>query len=224
MVPREKGKGDRVTQPEDSTSLQPRWRSRGYLPHLESHALIQHVVFHLADAVPGDVWAALAADIALAPNYSRHLATSRPWQDLLDQGLGCCLLADPRAAGLVRDALLFHDGIRVRLMAWMVMPNHVHVVLRTLPPWPLAKTIASWKAWTGNRLAALARDQGRAGVLGPASRVWAREYWDRAMRTEEDVARTVWHIHRDPVRAGLVERPGDWPWGSAGAGLGGPPG
>jgi putative transposase len=207
-----------VTQIEDLSTPQPQWRARGYLPHLESHALIQHVVFHLADAIPGDVWRAMAADLALSPTYSHHLGTSGPWQDLLDEGRGSCLLALPSAAALVQDALRHHDGTRVGLFAWVVMPNHVHVLARSRPPWTLAKTIASWKAWTGSRLAAMAREQGRFAALGPFNRVWAREYWDRAMRTEEDVARTLRLIRRDPVRAGLVKRPEDWPWGSAGVG------
>lgn len=206
-----------MTHPDDPPTRPVRWRTRGYLPHQESHALIQHVVFHLADAIPGDVWRALAADMALSPPHPSHLGGSGPWQDLLDEGRGGCLLALPGAGALVQDALLHFAGVRVRLFGWVVMPNHVHVLVRSLPPWPLGKTVASWKAWTGSRLAALAREQGQGQALGPANRVWAREYWDRAMRTEEDVARTLGLMRWDPVRAGLVERPEEWPWGHAGA-------
>ncbi len=46
-----------------------------------------------------------------------------------EQGYGACWLRDDRVAEVVPNALLHFDGERSRLLAWVVMPNHVHVLL-----------------------------------------------------------------------------------------------
>lgn len=45
--------------------------------------------------------------------------------------------------------------------------------------------------------------------------VWMREYWDRFIRNEKHFVATVNYIHQNPVKAGLVSHPEDWPWSSA---------
>ena len=85
-------------------------------------------------------------------------SASRPG---FDAGHGCCLLREPAAACLVQDALLCFDGVRYRLLAWVVMPNHVHVLFQPLEGWTMARIVASWKSFTGRRLASAA-----AGVAG----------------------------------------------------------
>ena len=62
-----------------------------------------------------------------------------------DQGHGACWLKDARVAEVVQDALLHFDGERYRLLAWVIMPNHVHAVIETLPGFPLDGVIHSWK-------------------------------------------------------------------------------
>ncbi|MEN8178888.1 MAG: hypothetical protein ABFS39_09725 [Pseudomonadota bacterium] len=50
-------------------------------------------------------------------------------------------------AWIVEDSLLFGDGERYRLLAWVVMPNHVHVLIEQFNGWPLGKPVQSWKLW-----------------------------------------------------------------------------
>lgn len=51
-------------------------------------------------------------------------------EQYLDRGHGGCFLRDPRVAALMEDAMLFHHRQRFELLAWVVMPNHVHALLR----------------------------------------------------------------------------------------------
>jgi hypothetical protein len=51
----------------------------------------------------------------------------------LDEGRGDCFLRQPSIAGLVSGALQFFLGQRYDLPAWVVMPNHVHAVVRPFP-------------------------------------------------------------------------------------------
>jgi len=64
-------------------------------------------------------------------------------EEHFDRGIGACSLRDPRIGELVADALRFWHGKRYRLVAWCVMPNHVHVIFRLFPGQELANLVRS---------------------------------------------------------------------------------
>ena len=66
-----------------------------------------------------------------------------------DQGYGACWLRDDRIAAIVQGTLLHFDGERYRLLAWVVMPNHVHVLIETLEGFALSDVVQSWKVVHG---------------------------------------------------------------------------
>jgi REP element-mobilizing transposase RayT len=172
------------------------WHSRGYLPHFDSIETIQFVTFRLADSLPR----AVVEQLARRPDGLAE-ADKR-----LDAGLGACWLRDPHIAEVVQDALLHFDGDRYRLLAWCVMPNHVHTVFEPGGEQPLGAIIRSWKSFTAkaaNRI--LRRD-------GP---FWHKDYFDRYMRDEGHLNRSIGYVEDNPVRAGLASTPADWPWSSA---------
>jgi REP element-mobilizing transposase RayT len=205
----------------------------------------QHVVFRLADGLPSEVVARIEGDLRHLPMRWKNLERRRRIDEALDAGHGSCLLRDRAAATLVQDALLHFDGSRYWLPAWVVMPNHVHVLLQTRPGHTLPRIINSWKSFTGRRLALLSTSQpapgavespGSSGAPGsspalgsprsraaldgagssPPPRIWHRDYFDRYIRSDEHFNAVVRYIHGNPVKAGLGRRAEDWPWSSAG--------
>ena len=128
------------------------WRNRGYLPHFDGHEAIQHVTCHLADSLPADVAKRLHDGIALLPLEKQTAEHRRRIEEWLDAGHGSCVLREPAVARMVEDAFLFFDGERYRLFAWVVMPNHAHVLFQPLPGWPVSKTVASWKKFTARKI------------------------------------------------------------------------
>src|SRR5436305_6878626 len=66
----------------------------------------------------------------------------------LDQGCGACHLSDPRIASLVQNALLHFDGERYRLMAWVLMPNHIHLLAAPCYAHSLSNIMHSLKSYT----------------------------------------------------------------------------
>ena len=82
-----------------------------------------------------------------------------------DAGHGSCVLREPAVAAMVQNALLFFDGQRYRLLAWVVMPNHMHVLFQPMGGWTMPKIVASWKKFTATRIRAFHRASatGRAG-------------------------------------------------------------
>ena len=180
------------------------WRSRGYLPHFDAPNLVQHIVFRLADSLPAQI----AKDIASERREDRVLATDAA----LDRGYGRRDLARSSVATLVQTALLTFNGERYALIAWCVMPNHVHVLLAIKPGFTLDRIVHSWKSYT-------AKEANR--VLGRAGAFWAPEYFDRFMRDDQHLASTAAYIEGNPVNAGLCESVTDWRFSSAWHGWGG---
>jgi len=129
----------------------------------------------------------------------------RRMEVFLDRGLGACALRDARIARVVQDNLWFHDGGSYRLLAWCVMPNHVHVLAEMAKP--LAVVLKNWKSYTGSQANKL------LGTIGET--FWQADYFDRYIRDEEHFRRVVRYIENNPVKAGLVRELAEWPWSSA---------
>ena len=121
--------------------------SRSYLPHFDAARIVQGITFRLADSVPRTVIAywreEILLDNPLLTDRARHEELQRRVARYEDAGRGECHLGRPEIASLVRDALLKFDGERYRLLAWCVMPNHVHVLIKQAQGFPLAGIVRS---------------------------------------------------------------------------------
>ena len=177
------------------------WHSRGYLPHLDAPGLVQSVTFRLADALPAAVIERIYAETE--PGDAERLRRIERW---LDAGHGACWLRQPAIGRLVEDALLYFDGARYRMLAWVVMPNHVHLVMETWEGHPLPQVVQSWKSFT-----AVAANR----LLGREGTFWARDYFDRYVRDDGHLAAVVRYVEQNPVKAGLVARAEAWAFSSA---------
>jgi putative transposase len=106
----------------------------------------------------------------------------------------------------VEGAMLHFDGDRYRLLAWCVMPNHVHVVVEPTDESGLGTVVLAWKSFTAHRA---------NRILGRRGPFWHKDYFDRFIRDEGHLARTIDYIENNPVKAGLASTPSSWPWSSA---------
>ncbi len=127
----------------------------------------------------------------------RYLDTTR---------IGPMYLRQTSIAQIVRDSL--HRGAvlgHYRLGPWVIMPNHVHVLL-----WPQigpSRLLHSLKGFT-------ARESNRAlGRTGEA--FWQAESYDHWVRDERQLARITAYIENNPVKAGLAAHAEEYPWSSA---------
>ena len=79
----------------------------------------------------------------------------------------------------------------------MITPDHVHLVLSFPIMEKKVQTIVSkWKEWTAKTLKIN----------------WQRDFFEQRLRNDESFREKADYILANPVRAGLVERPGDWPY------------
>jgi REP element-mobilizing transposase RayT len=184
------------------------WHERGHLPHRDEPGLRQFVTFHLADSFP----AALLSEWEHLWQIEDQEKRREQLETYLDKGLGECYLRQPAIAQLVEDNIRHHcgsenlpNGPRYELRAWVVMPNHVHILFRTGSV-PMSKTVEAWKKHTG-RLA--------NRLLGREGTFWQADYFDTYMRDSVHEKRTIRYIENNPVKALLVREAKDWPWSSA---------
>ena len=189
----------------------PGWHSRGYLPHFESAEATQHVAFHLADSLPKTVLLRLEAELKTFPGEKRDAERRKRIDAWIDAGHGSCILRNPAIAGMAQQSLLRFDAERYRLLAWVVMPNHIHVLFQPMNGWSVAKIVASWKKFTASKI----YDHHQRTGEGPRPPIWHREYWDRYIRNQDHFQQAIDDIHLNPVKAGLVGSAEAWPWSSA---------
>jgi len=186
------------------------WHSRGHLPHFDQPGLLQSITFRLHDSMPGEVverwkqelnWRAeMSADDSVAVDLRERIARFE------DEGHGQCWLAQEDVARLVQEALLHFDGERYRVLAWCVMPNHVHIVIETREGHPLADVVHSWKSFTAKEANKL---------LNRSGDFWMPDYYDRFIRDERHLAAVIEYVENNPVKAGLVNDPAQWAFSSA---------
>jgi len=199
------------------------WHERGYLPHCDFPGLVQFVTFRLADSMPASrrgEW-----EHFLAIEDVREKRTKL--EEYLDQGVGECLLRNASVARLTEAALRHFHNERYELLAWCVMPNHVHVLVHVWQT-PLWKMVQNWKIHVVNELRrtrtaerrAPSRPEPAANANGPRRcsalrSFWQREYWDTFMRDEEQERTAIRYTESNPVKAKLCRAAEEWAFGSA---------
>ena len=88
------------------------------------------------------------------------------------------------------------------LVGYVVMPEHIHLVLSEPERDTLADALKSLKQGVARRL------------IGDAEHFWQKRYYDFNIRNHDQFVEKLHYTHCNPVNAGLCERPEDWPWSS----------
>jgi putative transposase len=169
------------------------WHNRGYLPHFDCYGAAQHVIFRTFASLD-------AASINNARTMSQDQA--RTWLDeKLDHSKTGRVFDDAKAASIMEETIRYFDGTRFDLLAWCIMPNHVHVLLVALEENRLGDIVRTWKMRATNQLS--------------GGKIFADDYYDRFIRNSKHMATTLAYIENNPVKAGLCRESEDWQWSSA---------
>jgi len=190
-----------------------------HLPHWRQKGATYFVTFRQADSLPqsklreladlrrrweGELGIADCEKVARLPSAHRSEALEilsrriiQKVENWLDQGMGSCVLRREALRTEVTDALRFLDGSRYELGAYVVMPNHVHAIVRPLEPDcdALETSLQSRKRHTARRINRL---------LAQIGTFWQEESFDRIVRDEEHLWRCIQYIGRNPRLAGLT--------------------
>ena len=177
------------------------WHENGYLPHRDEPGLVQFVTCRLADAFPTKLRSEREGLLKIEDDRKRRIEL----EAYLDKGRGECHLRRRDIAATVEGSLLFRHDVQYDLHAWVIMPNHVHLLFRVrdAPMWHL---VDAWKGFT-------AKAANR--ILGRKGQFWQEGYWDTYMRDGGHELRTRRYIENNPTKAKLVAFAKDWLWSSS---------
>jgi putative DNA methylase len=172
------------------------------LPHWQPEGRDLFLTWRLSGSLPAEVMTALRA------SKTKELGKRFREYDLeLDKASsGPLWLKEPRIACVVVAGIksVAEKGL-CRAHAWVVMPNHVHLLIAPLAP--MAAITKAIKGATGRRANRLL---GRTGEYS-----WQDESFDHWIRDDGELEKVKKYIERNPVAAGLVGEESRWPWSSA---------
>jgi len=117
------------------------------------------------------------------------------------------VLRQPEIAQIVVNSIRKGEELeQYELVAYVAMPNHVHLLIwPKIAPDRLLKSLKGSTAREANRLL------GRTGEP-----FWQKESYDHWVRNPSEFEKIRAYIENNPVKAGLVQNPGEYPWSSAG--------
>lgn len=95
-----------------------------------------------------------------------------------------------------------HEAGIVESLAYVIMPDHVHWLFALCDGHKLSTVMQSFKSYTG-KLIAQSHEYSNGSV-------WQAGYHDHAVRREEDIRDLARYVVANPLRAGLVEKIGDY--------------
>jgi putative transposase len=191
-------------------------REGSHLPHWYQPGVTYFVTFRTEDSVPQNLvraWYCRRAawlqregiDPASAkwkralrskPDLERafHQTFTRQFMEYLDRGYGACLLQRADLAKIVAESLRRMDADRYHLGDFIVMPNHVHLLVCLLGSTEIENQCRSWKKFTAGKI---------NQVLGRRGRFWQEESFDHLVRSPEQFAALQIYIAENPKKANL---------------------
>ena len=172
------------------------------LPHWHPPAKDIFVSWRLHDTLPLRVIKQLGGKSGL-PDGKRFLLFDR---ELDRAAFGPFWLAAPEIAEIVVNTLQAAEQRELcKLHAFVVMPNHVHVLIE---PWRELRRITKWIK--GTSAVQINRALNKTG-----QRLWQDESFDHWIRNSAQFERVRAYIENNPVKAGLARSATEWPWSSA---------
>ena len=104
----------------------------------------------------------------------------------------------------------------MRVYGYVVMPEHVHLLLSEPERGTLADAIHYLKLSFSKRVKLLSQVGvlGQDANLGHSDPFWQKRYYDRNVRNWQEFEVKLRYLHRNPVRRGLVKSAADWTWSS----------
>jgi putative transposase len=191
----------------------------GLLPHWRQTGCTYFVTFRLADSIPKGVadelnyerrlwlghrgidsesanWKQGFAKLPKAERRSYERLVGNMLNKSLDECLGSCSLRSPIAAKKVHAALVFFDGSRLLVGDYVVMPNHVHVLMTPINGFELEDILHSIKSFSASRINLQLKTSGQ---------YWHRDSYDHIVRDFEQLVAYQEYIAANPSKAGLRE-------------------
>lgn len=183
----------------------PKGSNRRYLPHWQQSGTTYFLTFRLADSLPIE-----KVNVLRKQRDGWLLLNPEPWNEVqqkeysrlfseklnkwLDAGFGDCILSQAAASEIVENSLLHFDVVRYILDEYVIMPNHVHVLISPTGEKALDKILHSLKSFTAHAINKNLMIHGT---------IWMDESYDHIVRSMEQLEFYRKYIRENPAKAHL---------------------
>ncbi len=194
------------------------------IPHINANNHLQFITYRLSDSLPHNIVEKIKQDISLFDEDKKTTERIKLVEKYSDKGYGASFLIHPNIADLIITNLKFHNLIKYELISWVIMPNHIHILIKQMND-NIGDIVKSWKSYTSKIILKQSNIlfekkglyQPNVKVLNDilnSRNIWYKGYWDRYLRNEDEYWRCVEYIHNNPVKAKLVESAKEWQFSS----------
>ena len=170
------------------------------IPHWDQACCVQFVTFRLADSLPQ----------SKLQEYRQTKCQwmeshPKPWDEQtqkeydhtftevmdkwIDAGYGECILKDKRVRDILADVIMHYDGDQYVIHAYVIMPNHVHVLMTPADGYTIQEIVGDWKKFSS---------RGINKILDRRGPLWERERFDHLVRDAAGYATILSYIERNP--------------------------
>lgn len=193
--------------------------SRRHLPHIDMPGVLTFVTFRLADSMPKhivEIWhnaidewlrehdlaGKSVADVLNSKSVSIELKRelrrfkNRKWHGHLDDCHGSCLLRDPANRKIVSDSLLHFNDDRYDIERFVIMPNHVHVLIQMRHEHLMRKQFRELQRYSARQINI------RLNRIGD---LWQGEPFDHIVRSPNQFEYLQNYVAENPSKARLGE-------------------
>ena len=194
------------------------------IPHWDFPDARQHITFRLSDSLSQNQLNIFKKQVEDNPPSRRDYYLHREIEEWIDRGIGSSILNIPELARCVIDSLYCFNDKRYHLFQWVVMPNHIHVLIQIFPQNPMCDIVNYWKRYTNMRfneilLGMKTSNRFPKGYIDNILNTfkgsyWIADFWDVLIRSNNHFRLESKYIAENPVRAKLVEKAEDYPWSS----------
>ena len=178
------------------------------LPHWDQPGATDFLTFHLADSLPAGLLAQWREEREAwltwnprpwSPAQEReyHERFSGAVERWLDEGHGECLLRWPEVRAGVAEVFTKFDRDRYWQHAWVLMPNHAHLLVSLKEGIALPELLKAWKGASSRAVSLLLGRQATGDAF------WKKDYFDRLVRDAVHFANCARYIRRNPAKANL---------------------
>ncbi|WP_035609833.1 transposase [Haloferula sp. BvORR071] len=201
----------RFYNPDGSTTV-----THGHLPHWDQEGATYFITWRTADSIPLATWnrwrqlrlqwLQIHGIDPSVPNWRKHLEElpeaqrrdfrrfAKDLESEIDSCHGTCPLRNPACAKIVADTLQQPDGVSYLLGDFVVMPNHVHLLVGAMPRDKMLHQVTCWKKWSALQI---------NRVLDRKGRLWQDESFDHLVRDRAAFERYRRYIAENPLKAKL---------------------
>ena len=176
------------------------------LPHWEQNGVTYFVTFRLADSIPSSVAQKIKRDREEwlkkhDASYSKedwleyNKLFSERINNLLDAGFGSCFLRNREISDVVKKSLECFNSKRYNLGNWIIMPNHVHLLVTPFADFSLQSITQAWKSFTSRKI---------NKILNRKGAVWQSESYDHIVRNGNQLLAIEKYILENPGKAKLT--------------------